>query len=298
MMTGINHTSITVRDIDLQGKIYPVKKIGQGIPCLVIGIGTLFENTLSPTFFAHFETYISDLYWVTDHALTNPSSVTMDTLVDDIKSLGEALELSQYIILAHSAYGIVALEFAKKYPHLASGIIMVGTPVNLNPQVAEQNNRIFEQQADQDRKRIDAERRTQIASEDLNSLNTSERFLREYIYRDAPRYWHDSSYDCTPIWKGIVLDKLIDHFYSTILHAVDVTTHLSSISTPIFLAAGVSDYDCCPWLWNNVKDLPPRMAISIFDESGHWPHFEKPEVFDERILQWVKSLKNQQKRAI
>src|SRR5438094_469255 len=100
---------------------------------------------------------------------------------------------------------VVALEFAKKYPNLVSGIIMSGTPPNSNPEIAAINNAYFEKYADPNRKMIDAKRREQFAKEDLRSLNLSERFLREYIWRDAPRYWHIPDFDCSAVWEDIVL---------------------------------------------------------------------------------------------
>lgn len=278
--------SISIRD-----QTYFVKKTGHGTPCLLIGLGTLIQRSLSSVFQQHFEVFASDTYWVAEGALDDISQVTMNTILNDIKAIGEALNLQKYVILAHSAYGIVALEFAKQYPDIASAIIMIGTPVNSSPAVAIQNNAIFDSQADNQRKQIDAARRTQIAQENLSQLTFSEQFLWEYIFRDAPRYWYNPSYDCTHLWEGITLDKIIGRFFVEILPNVDVTQQLETIQIPIFLAAGLSDYDCCPWLWQNLSNLPPHMTISIFEKSGHWPQFEEPELFDERVINWLKNIK-------
>lgn len=278
--------------VTIRGKSYPVVKAGQGIPCLLICLGTPSFRTLSKNFAEQFEIYSSDVYWIESGALDEPESVTMDTIIDDIKALGDALKLKQYIIFAHSAYGIVALEFAKKYPDIAAGIIMVGTPVNSNLEVAEKNNLIFQQTADQQRKLIDATRREQIAKEDLTQLTATERWLREYVYRDAPRYWHIPDFDCTELWQGVNPDKLLIRFFTDILPKINVLQGLENIHTPVFLAAGVSDYDCCPWLWQEVPNLPKNFTMSIFDKSGHWPHYEEPEVFDRRVKEWVDKIQS------
>ncbi len=109
--------------------------------------------------------------WMTD-------ALTLDTIIDDILALGIALNLQKYIIFAHSSFGIIALELAKKYPNLVAGIIMVGTPVNSNPDVASQNDCIFQMSADENRKAIDTQRSNQVAQEDLSNLSFSQRFLR------------------------------------------------------------------------------------------------------------------------
>lgn len=268
---------------------YPVIKSGTGIPCLMICLGTPLLRTISKNFTQMFEIYSSDMYWVDSTALDDPESVTIDTIIDDVKALADALKLKQYVIFAHSAFGIIALEFAKKYPNSVSGIIMVGTPLNSNKDVAEMNNEIFQREADEKRKLIDAERRAQIEKEDLNKLNASDKWLREYVYRDAPRYWHIPDFDCTELWNGIHLNRLIIRLFSDILPNIDVLKGIKNINQPVFLAAGMSDYDCCPWVWKNVDNLPENFTISTFKKSGHWPHYEEPDLFDIKIKQWIEA---------
>lgn len=274
-------------DIKIKGKSYPVTKSGFGIPCLFIGLGTLLFRTLSQDFTNSFEIYSSDMYWVENNSLNDPELVTMDTIIDDIKILGEVLKLSKYIMLAHSAYGIIALEFAKKYPNVVSGIIMIGTPVNSNLEVAKKHDSIFQKLADNERKLIDAERRNQAEKQDLTKLTLPQRWVHEYVYRDAARYWHIPDFDCKELWEGIVLDNLLTKLFANILPTVDVLEGLEKINEPIFLAAGLSDYDCCPWLWREVANLPKNITISFFEKSGHWPHYEEPEIFDACLKEWI-----------
>lgn len=277
-----------VMNVTIRGKSYPVIKAGKGIPCLLICLGTPSLRTLSKNFCDIFEVYSSDMYWIENNALDNPELVTIDTIVDDIKALGDALNLKKYVIFGHSAYGIIALEFAKKYPNVASAFIMVGTPVNSNLEVAKQNDFIFQQLADQKRKLIDAERREQIAKEDLTKLTSAQRWIREYVYRDAPRYWHVPDFDCTQLWKDIALSSLLVRLFSDILPTVNVLKGLEKLHEPIFLASGISDYDCCPWLWKEVPNLPRNFTISTFDKSGHWPHYEESQLFDQRVSEWIR----------
>jgi proline iminopeptidase len=277
-------------NVKIKGKSYPVIKAGKGTPALLIGLGTLSFRTVSKNFANNFEIYSSDLYWIEDNTLEDPHLVTIDTILDDIKALGNALNLTKYIIFAHSAYGIIALEFAKKYPNVASGIIMVGTPVNSNLKVANKHNSIFQKMADKQRKLIDAERRNQIEKEDLTKLTLPQRWLREYVFRDAPRYWHISNFDCSELWNKVVLSKLLTRLFSDILPAVNVLKGLKKVNEPVFLAAGLSDYDCCPWLWKEVPNLPQNFTISIFDNSGHWPHYEESYLFDTRVIEWMEKI--------
>lgn len=282
----INATTI----ITLRGKKFPVITAGSGIPCLSIGIGTLGQRTLSDRFKKMFKVYSSDLYFDERFALQNPLTLTIDRMVDDIKKWSEQLSLNKFIIFGHSAFGLIALEYAKKYPETISGIIMVGTPINSNAEVAARNNEYFEKFAEPHRKKIDIERRTTVAQENIDKLDFLSRFLKEYIYRDSARYWHKPDFDCSALWENIKIDPILEHLFSNLFPYLNVQNDLETIKCPIFLAAGYCDYDCCPLQWKEVQNLPHRMTISEFTESGHWPHCEEQELFDTRIEEWIKSL--------
>ncbi|MFI5332496.1 MAG: alpha/beta fold hydrolase [Candidatus Babeliales bacterium] len=288
----LNHHVNEIISVQIRGKEYPVAVAGTGIPCLSIGTGTLGQRTLSEQFKKFFKVYSSELYFDQRFALAEPTSLTMDQMVDDIAELSKQLHLSRFVLFGFSAFGIVALEFAKKYPALVKGIIMVGTPPNSNAQIGARNNAYFEANAEPERKRIDTERSTEIAKEDLNKLTYSDRFLRRYVYRSAPRYWYIPDFDCSELWHDIIVDKIFDHLFNTIFPQTDVMKNLEKITCPIFLAAGKSDYDCCPWMWKEIKNLPRHMIISEFTKSGHYPQYEEQALFDKRIETWVqKSLK-------
>lgn len=277
-----------VIQIKIHDKEYPVAVSGSGIPCLSIGTGTLGQRTLSENFKKQFEVYSSELYFDQRYALEDPQSLTMEQVVDDIAELGKQLKLSQFVIFGFSAFGIVALEFAKKYPEMALGVIMVGTPPNSNKEVGARNNAYFEAHAEPERKKLDADRRAQLAKEDLSALSYSDRFLRGYVYGAAPRYWHKPDFDCSELWKDIIVDRVFDHLFGTIFPHTDVMKNLEKVQCPVFLAAGMSDYDCCPWMWKKVANLPKNMTISIFEKSGHYPQYEEQALFDERVITWAK----------
>ena len=56
---------------------------------------------------------------------------------------------------------------------------------------------------------------------------------------------------------------------------------------PIFVATGKSDYICPPTLWEgSCKDIS-NFTISLFEKSGHTPHFEESQLFNERLINWI-----------
>ncbi len=273
--------------VTLQNKKYPVAIAGTGIPCLSIGQGTLAQHTVSKHFKKMFKVYSTDLYFDAEYGLKDFSSLTMEQIVDDIAALAKELNLSKFVIFGFSAYGIIALEFAKKYPDLLAGIIMSGTPPNSNPEVGALVDAYFEKHAEPERKKLYAERSLSFAQKDLSNLNSSQRFILWYVYQYGPRNFYIADFDCSAIYEDITMDKSLDYFFSTILPATDVMKNLEKIDCPIFLAAGMSDYNSCPFLWAEVKNLPKHMTISFFEKSGHWPHYEESVLFDKRIENWI-----------
>jgi proline iminopeptidase len=276
-------------EVKVRGKTYPVLVSGQGMPTLAIGIsGKLMQRTLSDKFKSNFTLYSSDLYWERRFKLERPTELTLDQMIDDLVEMGKNLNLSQYVLLGHSAYGIVALEFAKRYPKYLQGLILIGTQVNFNPAILIEHEKYFQTHADVKRRQIDAERRAAFSKEDHSLNDPMEQFLRSYTWKEAPRYWHDPSFDCTPMWQDIILEnELFNHFFDTLLPSIDARTNVQHIQCPIFLASGMSDYDSCPWDWAKCQ-IPATMQISKFSKSGHYPHYEEQSLFDERIEAWLK----------
>jgi len=99
-------------------------------------------------------------------------------------------------------------------------------------------------------------------------LSSSEKFIREYVYTQAPRYWYQADYDCSHLWEGIELAPLMDSFFAEILPSVDVMDDLEKIKVLILHAIGMSDYDCCPWMWGKIENLPSNMTNAFFHKSG------------------------------
>lgn len=276
--------TVNIRDCE-----YPVSISGTGIPVVTIGDGIAMERTLSTRFRESFQLYATDLYWAEKYGRNDRAAITLDIMLDDILSLIKELGLDRPIVLGHSAFGILALEFAKRYPDSSRGFVLIGTPVNSNPIVAANNLATFEEVASQDRIDLYKARCKEVNQEDFSEKSIAEQFMRQYIYRDAPIYWHQMDFNCTELWEGILPDDIFEPVFGRIFPETDVLKGLHKVNRPVYLAAGMSDYDCCPWKWKEVEKLPQQMVIDIYQKSGHYPHFEETEKFDERICEWAQS---------
>ena len=86
------------------------------------------------------------------------------------------------------------------------------------------------------------------------------------------------------------------HFFDNVLPNFSIENNIEKVKCPVFLAGGLYDFDCIPLLlWKSEKvarDLSDKLTLLECLKSGHWPHFEEPDFFDEGLAQWLKKLKS------
>ena len=121
----------------------------------------------------------------------------------------------------------------------------------------------------------------------LDDKTIARRFEIEYIYRDAPRYWAQMDFDCSRIWQGLLPPNEFIPLFNEILPEIEVRDNLSKLKCPVYLAAGMYDYDCCPWHWEILTDTCSSLYVERFEHSGHYPHYEEQTLFDKKIVNWL-----------
>ena len=105
-----------VISVEVGGVAYSIEVSGKGAAVLTIGPGSAMHRTLSATFREHFQLYALDLYWIEKNSQPDFSSLSLSKILSDIHEIIEQLKLEKPILWGHSAFGIIALEFAKQYP--------------------------------------------------------------------------------------------------------------------------------------------------------------------------------------
>jgi pimeloyl-ACP methyl ester carboxylesterase len=287
------------KEVVLGSASYPVTRFGTGDKaCLVVGLGTLMENTLSQKFKSDFTLYVSDLYWHESHKLTaaEVKACSMEKFSRDLHSVAQQLGLSNYFLLAHSAFGILALDVAKQAtendPTIA-GIILIGAPPAWNDSTIEFAKKYFEENATPARKENNKQRKAHY--EMIKKPTDSEASWSVYV-KDSARYWFDfhvSEQFLQDVWKGVKADDgIINELFLRILPNYKVEDNLDVAKIPPCLIVGEPfDFDCVPLeLWKvhpAGKLLKEKMTIVACSNSGHWPNVEEPELFDQQVNQWA-----------
>ena len=266
---------------------------GDGVPCLVIG---MLSNFYPPVFSKEIKKYIKFIF--VDFKIFVPSvpidvnEISMDSIVKDLDGVRIFLGFEKIAVLGHSVFGIVALEYAYKYPEHTSHIIMIGSA---SPNMTETNlkkgSEFWESDASEERKMIQKKNNEPLTEEFLNMVSPTKALAQQYI-ANSPFYWYDQTYDCSWIWEGLELNmEFFDYFYSEIIRGKDITQKILNITIPMFLVMGRYDYAAPYILWENLIDEIPDLTYFLFGKSGHWPMFEEQKLFDSRLIEWITKTK-------
>lgn len=262
---------------------------GTGIPCAVVGDALSVLRGTSKELRGHFK-----LIFI-DSRMTTPttegfdiSTVTFDTLVEDIEKVRKTLDIDKFCVFGHSISGLLALEYARKYPEHASHVIMNGTPPYFNEDYVTMRDEYWESTASEERKAILQKNMDRLAQENLDSLPIGEARKLNYIAL-GPKIFFDPTYDCTWILEGAHWNgEMWNHLFDVIMSGYDLAEG-KSIETPIFLALGKFDYLIPIHVWDDEKDKLPTLSINMFEKSGHLAFLEEQELFDKMLLDWIKN---------
>lgn len=261
---------------------------GQGMPCIVCADANLQSNCLSENLEKNFQFIFSEPRISTYNA-KDYSSLSMDTIVDDIEIFRKKLGFGKIFVLGHSICGLMALEYARKYPQNTYGVIMINTPPHYHKDYWDLVSHNWDIKASSERKLIYKTNKSILSKMNVDSISEIKRAFEEYK-ANVPMYFRDSVYDVTSTFRNIQrITKGWDHFL-TIMQDYDISR--SEIKVPVFLSLGAYDFMTPQSLWDNYIDKLPTMTVNRFNKSGHFPQVEEQELFDHQLLDWVRKIKN------
>jgi proline iminopeptidase len=257
---------------------------GQCIPCIVCADGNIQAYCLSDNLKENFQFVFTEPRHGTYYDEPKDySGISMDTIVDDIEILRKKLKYDKIYVLGHSICGLIALEYARKYPQNTYGAIMINTPPHFHKDYMDIVSTNWEAKASEGRKAIYEMNNDQLKKMNLDSLNEVERSILEEK-ASVPMKWRDSLYNISPIIINYRLNaEGWNHFFS-MMQDYDIAR--SEVKVPIFLSLGSYDFIVPQSLWGNYIDKFSSMTVYHFKRSGHFPQVEEQELFDKQLLDW------------
>jgi proline iminopeptidase len=272
--------------IVLEGTKLTYKIEGEGPACLVVASSPEY---FSPNLRNHLQLHFVDTrYTSAEYKPMNVEEYTLDLLFSDIDTMRAAMGLQKFIIIGHSINGVLAYEYAKRYPEYVSGVVMICSPSTYGTSVFAEAEKKYWASAPEERKNLFQEKMKALEGA-LDTLSPREAFIKR-LAAQGPMRWHDANYDVTENLQNVSFNlDLANHLFGNLFSNYDMFAPDEAPEKPTFVAAGKSDYIVPPTLWLGKLDDLPNLTISYFEKSGHTPHFEESELFDKRLVEWVKN---------
>jgi proline iminopeptidase len=257
---------------------------GKGYPCIVNGdMSAMISKELKSKFKFIF---LKQRAGMVDPG--NVDSITFDVLAEDIEQVRIAVKLDKVGVFGHSMWGLIPLEYARRYPTHTAFVIMNGTPPYVNDKLWSIQDSYWMNNASAERKNAYYEKWKGISSNALNALGTSDAGKYSYIL-SAAWYFYDFNFDMTPYLKDAYWgNKLGSHMFNVLLPGYDIKQD-KPVEAPVFLALGKYDFSVPYIIWNDQKEKIPNLTVNLFELSGHYPFFEEEELYRTKLITWVEN---------
>lgn len=272
---------IPIRDVSLF-----VKVIGEGPPLLLMHGGPGMDHTtlwpLRPLA-DHFTLIFYDHRCNGRSCGAPVSSMTWDNLTADAEALRQTLGCDQWAVLGHSFGGMVALEYALRYPQSISRLLLLDTCgdawwVQHNaPQILAKRG--FSATAVQAAQRFFNGR---LAPDEV--FPTALKFFRAYNYHFS--LW--ALVRSLLVGPRVKMQPEAQIFgFGRLLPGWSVMDRLSEINVPALVLAGRYDFQFPPEHQAILADRLPHARLELIERAGHNAHAERPAAVIEAITRFL-----------
>ena len=276
--------------IDVEGARLQYIIEGKGKNLLIPHDRLLMSRVISKNLRNHFRIIFVDTRCEVPHKNGfDVNKVTLKTLVDDVEHVRKILGLKRVIFFGHSIWGFLALEYSRQYPQNTSHVILNATPPGFPESIEEymkKANEYWESYASDERKTILKQNWEKLPKDALSKLSKSDAEILTNI-TNGPMYWYDPKYDCSWLYEGAFWNPAYK-LYEIIMSNYDIGSG-EKINMPIFLSLGRHDYVVPYILWDTQKEKLPTLSYNLFERSGHFPMLEEQELFDKKLIEWIKN---------
>jgi len=259
-------------------------KEGSGLPMLMLHGGMGLDHTYLTHSLRPLATRLQLIYL--DHRGNGRSpepsdwdDISHESWVDDAERLRHSLGYEKIILFGHSYGGIVAQEYALKYPDRVHALILCSTFPAFD--FAEQI--IPRAQARATQKQFDG----LLAG--LSAPFTSDTAFSEFVSLVQPLYFHNPDPAFLAEFNEVKLRAAaFNHSNRKLLPSFSIISELGRISAPTLILNGADDWSApLPPTAERLHANIPNSSLVILERSGHYPFMEEPQRFVESVATWL-----------
>ena len=264
--------------VELDGVVLHYESEGKGAPFIVLhgGLGLdhqLYRKTLPPLFDG-FRLIFFDMRGNGRSVPADLSALTMEQLADDVVALADHLGLDRFTALGHSYGGFVAQELALRHPDRLDGIVLVDT----TPGQLGTGEDAGESQGPPPPPEVVA-MMSSIPEDDASMAEGMGAMLPAYFHR--PDKVDLSAFDSGTIFRVAAMVRGFE-----ILSSWSSVDRLATVEVPTLVLAGRHDvFTSYPQAYR-IGNRVSGAAVVIFEDSGHFPWVEEPELFASVVRDW------------
>jgi pimeloyl-ACP methyl ester carboxylesterase len=194
---------------------------------------------------------------------------TMSQMADDILALLKHLNTGPVVLCGHSMGGYVVLAFARKYPDILRGLVLVDTKAGADSAEAAAGRRATAEKVKAEGVRVVVDA---MAPKMLAATNTDQsmaRSVRGFMEHTRP--------------EGVIGSLL------GMAERDESTQFLSQINVPTLIIAGADDTVIPPAESEKMASAIKAARLEVIPNAGHLVAFEKPDEFNRVLRDWLKT---------
>ncbi len=273
--------------IEVEGFTLRYHTEGEGQDTLIIGSSVYYPRSFSQNLRKFLRLHFIDYRGFAEGPEVK---LTFETLLDDIEHIRQKLGLIKCIVIGHSAHGLLALEYAKKYKEHVSHVVIIGMPPHMRPDHVAMAQRNWDESIWPERKAVFERNMKLMPDEKLNQLPRDQRFL-QMNFRNVPKSWYDYNFNSSLLWDGVKPNPcVLDQMYLRFASEIDISQGLESFDLPVLLVYGRFEFLVASvHSWDSLRPKFKDLTVRIFEKSAHSPQYEQPDLFDAELLKWLKT---------
>lgn len=209
----------------------------------------------------------------------NKSTMNLALYLEDFEALRVHLKVQRWMVVGHSAGGILAMDYAAAFPNRVDRLVLLDTaPVAFRYLTAFQDN-LLDRLSPEDRVRLatlektdSPQSRAEVAQLEVKGL-FFDRKIGEQLATELSTDWHAN----------------VGHLLGPEITApgYDLRPHLRDFDGPVLVLNGRQD-PMDPLMAYETSLAFKHSTLKFIDRAGHFPWFDQPTEFDKALGDFLK----------